>query len=329
MSDPTSDQTDLASRYVRRTYIDSRANWRTRMQWQVEAWLWYALYWDRFKAMSVDDASNRGAKIFGWLGPRIARSANRTARRNMKMAFPDWSEDKVEETLKACWTSFGHIAGELPHLGKMKRDGDDPRIEVVGEEHIRPLVDAGKPIVYVSGHLSNWEVMIYVVLQYAPDAEITFRSINNPHIDRCIAMARAETGVINFAPKGIGTRELMRALSKGRSVALMNDQKFNEGLPALFFGHEAMTAPGPTRLALKYKAPLVKFATERTGPGRYRVTIQEPYWPDPDLPQDEAIAQSLRHINGWLEQQITAAPDQWFWQHNRWPKQAWKDAGVM
>lgn len=326
----TAKSSDVEKHYARPKEVESRSSFVQRLQWRAEAFGWYSLYWNRFRNMPIEKASETGAKLISWLGPKLGASANRTARRNLKMAFPDWTEDQVEDCLAKSWANFGHIAGELPHLAEMRETGDDPRLIVHNNELIQPLIDAGQPMVFISGHLANWEVMITAVVDRQPDAEITYRAINNPHIDECIAGVRQETGAHKLAAKGIGTRALMRALSAGRSIALMNDQKFREGISVPLFGHEAMTAPGPTRLALKYKAPLVMFSTIRTGPARYEVTIHEPIWPHKlNEPADDAVHKTVLHINQWLEQQIRKAPDQWFWQHNRWPKQAWIDAGVM
>ena len=126
---------------------------------------------------------------------------------------------------------------------------------------------SGKPAVFISGHFANWEVMASAICNRPLDCQITYRSANNPHIDRRIAKARHAYGINVLTPKGAGTRELMRALGRGQSVALMNDQKFNQGIAVPFFGHDAMTAPGPTRLAMKFNAPMLPISCLRTGAG--------------------------------------------------------------
>jgi Kdo2-lipid IVA lauroyltransferase/acyltransferase len=132
-----------------------------------------------------------------------------------------------------------------------------------------------------------------------------------------------------LTPKGAGTRDLMRALARGQSVFLMNDQKFNQGIPVKFFGHEAMTAPGPTRLAKRFKAKIMTVDCRRLGPARYRVTIHEPFLPEEGPDEEAAIAATVLKINKFVEARILEAPEQWFWMHNRWPKETWVKAGVM
>ena len=153
----------------------------------------------------------------------------------------------------------------------MKPYKPNSRIEVVGAERLDAIRESGKPAVLIGGHFANWEVMSSAICNRPLDAQITYRSANNPYIDRRIAKARHAYGINVLTPKGAGTRELMRALGRGQPVALMNDQKFNQGIAVPFFGYDAMTAPGPTRLAMKYKAPLVPMSCHCIGPGRYRV----------------------------------------------------------
>ncbi|RIJ28025.1 lysophospholipid acyltransferase family protein [Henriciella mobilis] len=314
-----------APQYIRPKDIDDRSTFWQRVVWRLEAIAWDLVYWGPMKALGPDRASDTA----GWIIKRIAPllSQNQTVKRNLRMAFPDWDEETVDRVAQEAWESVGRTAGELPHLPKIDPyDGD--RVEVVNAERLDAVEASGKGAVFISGHFANWEVMAAVICRRPVDCLVTYRALNNPHIDRRINDVRHEYGIGVLAPKGLGTRELMRALSAGRSVALMNDQKFNQGVPVPFFGHDAMTAPGPSRLAVKYGVPIVPVSTVRTGPARFRVTIHEAIYPAEGLTGDEAVLDCVRKITAFIETEVRANPGQWFWQHRRWPKPAWKNAGV-
>src|SRR5205085_10822203 len=108
--------------------------------------------------------------------------------------------------------------------------------------------------------------------------QVTYRAMNNPYVDERVRKGRARYGVRLFAPKGVeGARELMRAIGRGESIALLNDQKFNGGVAAPFFGRTAHTAPGPSTFALRFGIPLQPLSVQRTGPGaRFKVIVHEP-----------------------------------------------------
>lgn len=311
--------------YVRPKDIDNRATFRQRAQWRLETLAWDLIYWGPMKSLGPDTASDLGGWLMKKIGPAL--SQHKTMRRNLRLAFPDLSAAEIERTALAAWESAGRTAGEMPHLPAI-----DPytsgRVEVIGAEVLDRIRESGKGAVFISGHFANWEIMPAAITKRIPSAVMTYRALNNPHIDKRIAELRAAYGTQVNAPKGIGTRELMRALSRGAPVALMNDQKFNEGIPVSFFGHDAMTAPGPTRMALKYKVPIVPVSTIRTGPARFRVEFHTPFVPEDTGYPDADIRRSVERISAFLEAQVRAHPGQWFWQHRRWPKEAWRDAGV-
>jgi KDO2-lipid IV(A) lauroyltransferase len=313
-------------RYIRPKDIDNRAGLGQRLMWGLESFLWDWIYWFPLKAMPIEAASNLGAGMLRRLGP--LSGAHKTVMRNLRMAFPKAGEKELREIADGAWATLGHIAGEMPHLGQM-HPYDGGRIEVVNVERLDAIRDSGKPAVFFAGHVGNWEHLSPAIVNRGVDCHITYRMLNNPHIDRRISDARFSSGIQKLTPKGAGTRDLMRALSSGQSVALMNDQKFNQGIAVPFFGYDAMTAPGPTRLAMKYKAPLQPMSALRTGPGRYKVTVYDPFMPETGDDETAAIYNTVLRINQFVEARIREAPDQWFWMHHRWPKEAWVKAGVM
>jgi KDO2-lipid IV(A) lauroyltransferase len=117
---------------------------------------------------------------------------------------------------------------------------------------------------------------------------------------------------------------LMRALKDGWAVAIMNDQKYNEGVAAPFFGRLVMTADGPTRLARKFRCPLVPVSIERLPGVRFRITVLDPIPYDEDPDEEAAVARTVATINAHVERWLRAAPEQWFWVHRRWPKEVYR-----
>ncbi len=317
--------TETAQQYVRPKDIDNRSTFQQRMVWRVEALAWDVIYWWPMKALGADRASNFLGWLFKTIGPLF--SQNKTLHRNLRLAFPKMSEDERNTISKQAWENVGRTAGELPHLPNI-HPYDGERVEVVGAEHLDAVERSDKGAVIVSGHFANWEVMAAAICRRPVDCLVTYRALNNPFIDRRLNKVRHDYGIGVLAPKGLGTRELMRALSAGRVVALMNDQKFNEGLAIPFFGYDAMTAPGPSRLALKYDVPIVPVSTRRTGPARFQVTVHKPFVPEKTGNAEADLIACVKRISAFVETEVRDNPGQWFWQHRRWPKDMWKSAGV-
>ena len=314
-----SEQSPLSqNEYVRSKDVENRASLWRRFMWRVEALAWDALFWWPLSRFSPERASNIGGSIARKVGPLL--SQHKVALDNLRRAFPAWDEEQIKTTALAAWESAGRTAGELPHLSKIDPYQENGRVTVINPEGLDALANSPQGAVLVSGHFANWEVMAAAICNRPLDCLVTYRAINNPHIDKRLNKARRAYGIGVLTPKGLGTRSLMKALKAGRAVALLNDQKFREGLAIPFFGHDAMTAPGPARLALKYGVPIVPMSTVRTGPARFEVTVHAPIIPpDADTPEEKLQA-TVTTITDFIEARIRENPGQWFWMHKRWPK---------
>ncbi len=296
------------------------------LYFRLEALAWHA-YVGGLRTLGLERASRWGAAIV----PPVASatSAWKTALRNIRMCFPDESESWHRNVRKECFRELGRLSGEFPHMDKFMEKYRRGEILYEGRERIEATL--GKGAVFIGGHFTNWEVTSLCLAQTDPTCHFTYRPANNPIIDKYIVDTRAAFGLALQAAKGeTGGMGLLRSLKKGRSVALMNDQKYNRGLAVPLFGYDCMTADGPTRLALKFGVPLIPLSGRRVAGTRFHVRVHEPIPLNYDNPDDEeTIHAGVKRINEFMEARIREAPEQWFWAHRRWPKEAWAKAGVM
>jgi KDO2-lipid IV(A) lauroyltransferase len=279
-------------------------------------------YLSIFARMTPERASDAGARLLGALGPLMP--AHQTALKNLRLAFPNETERWRADVARAMWAGIGRSAGEFPHLGEIRPYAEDGRIEVAGVERLDAVKSSGRGAVFISGHFANWEIMAAAITQRGVVCHVTYRPANNPIIDKRIIAIRETYGAKLQSAKGKeGGMGLLRGLSRGETVALMNDQKYNEGVAAPLFGHNCMTADGPTRLAMRYAVPLIPFSIRRLGSARYRVAIHDPIAIPDDPDPNQAVRSTVRAVNAFMEARILEAPEEWFWVHRRWPKEAW------
>jgi KDO2-lipid IV(A) lauroyltransferase len=287
----------------------------------------FQAYVGTLRALGLERAGRWGAAIVPVVGSLT--SAHKTSIRNLRMAFPAESDAWHREVRKAAWAELGRLSGEFPHMDAYLEKFRRGEIEYEGREKIEARI--GKGAVYIGGHFTNWEVTSLCVAQTDPSIHFTYRPANNPLIDKYIVDTRAAFGLGLQAAKGRqGGMGLLRSLAKKRAIALMNDQKYNSGLATPLFGYDCMTADGPTRLALKFNMPLIPIYGQRIEGTRFRVKVYDPIPLDYGKPEDEqSVRDGVLRVNQFMEARIRACPEQWFWAHRRWPKQAWIDAGVM
>jgi len=295
---------------------------RQDILWRMEAWA-YDVADFLARLFPVDAVSDFGAWIGRTFGPLT--SLRRVAETNLRIAFPKASDEEIAELLAAQWDQIGRWATEFPVLDKII--ADPTRVEVVGAERLAAIRDKAEPVVFISGHFSSFEVMGAVILQAGIDSWITGRATNNPYVNARILKVRRRYGVTQFAPKGArGTRELIRALARGQSVALMTDQKFNGGVAAPLFGVMCHTAPGAASFALRFGIPLQPMSVQRLGKARFRVLVHEPLILEDTGDRDADIETGVRRINAFIEERVRERPTEWFWVHKRWPSEHYRRA---
>ena len=274
------------------------------------------------RALPVDAASAMGGALFRVLGP--LSSAHKTASRGLRLAFPDIGEADHANLLKAQWDNFGRYIAEFPVLDRLTPASG--RIEIINPEGLSAIARSGRPSVFISGHFSNMEVMSAAILHAGIDCDITYRAVNNPYVDERIKRSRYRYGVRLFAPKGAdGARELLEALKAGRSVAMMNDQKYDGGVAAPFFGRTVYTLPAAARLALRFGVAIQPLSVRRASGARFRLTVHEPIRLSDTGDRSADIEAGVRAINAFIEARVRERPGEWWWLHRRWPKEVYAE----
>ena len=268
----------------------------------------------------IEAASAAGGWLARKLGP--ATSAHRVAERNLRLAFPDMGEAERRRILDGQWDNLGRSFCEWPRMDELRPS--QGRVEVIHAERLEAIRKSGRPVVFVSGHFANWEVMPCAIVDAGVACQMTYRAANNPYVDKIFRETRARYGVKLFAPKGAeGSRELLAAMQRGESVALMNDQKFNGGVALPFMGQPAHTAAGPTRLALRFGTVLQPMSVERLPKARFRVVVHEPITLEPTGAREADLAAGVAKVNAFVEARLREHPSQWFWVHRRWSNEAY------
>jgi KDO2-lipid IV(A) lauroyltransferase len=290
------------------------------LTWRIEA-VGFDLFSALARTMPPDMASAIGARLGRWLGPLTG--AHRTAMANLRLAFPDMGKAQRERILGDQWENFGRYILEFPIADRLTPASG--RVEIVGAERFEAIARSGRPAVFISGHFSNVEIMAAAILSFGAACDVTYRAANNPLVAERIKASRFKYGVRLFAPKGAeGARDLLEALEIGRSVAMLNDQKYDGGVPGLFFGHTVMTNPAAARLALRFGVVIQPLSIQRTRGARFRVTAHEPITVNPAAGgKNEAVEAGVQAINAFIEARVRERPGEWWWMHRRWPADAY------
>ena len=267
-------------------------------------------------------ASNLAGALARWIGPLLPVSE--VADANLRAAIPTLDRAARRRIVRGVWENLGRTAGELPHLDTLQENTlSGPGWEVEGAEILREAKRDGGPVIFVSGHIGNWEVLPPAVARHGLPFASLYRAAASPSVDAAVlGLRRRALGAdVPMFPKGaIGARGALRHLSRGGHLGMLMDQKMNDGIAARFFGRTAMTAPALASLALRYRCRVVPGYVQRLGPARFRVVVEPPLTlPDSGDARADVLALT-QAVNDVMERWIAARPESWLWLHRRWPR---------
>jgi KDO2-lipid IV(A) lauroyltransferase len=270
-----------------------------------------------FGAMRLETASAIGGRLGRIFGPWIG--ATRRARKNLQRAFPEKSAADIEAIIRDMWDNLGRVATEYPHLSRMRATPPDADIEMKGAEHVANALARGKPLIFIAGHLANWEIGAIAAQACGAPVHLIYRAANNPWVDEIFRKGRRDIAA-GLVPKGAdGARQAVKLLRSGEHLGILIDQKMNDGIAVPFFGRDAMTAPAPARLALRFDCAVLPVQVERIEGARFRVTFHPPLRQQSGGDAQRDALTLMTQANALLESWIRQRPAQWLWVHRRWP----------
>jgi KDO2-lipid IV(A) lauroyltransferase len=251
----------------------------------------------------------------------MALSAKRVSitKENIAKAFPDKDEEYHNAIVRGSYTNLGIVLLEIAAMYFLSNEQVAKRMTFKNITLIDEILQRGKGLVIISGHLTNWE---YLAFTAGIHANLSFllvaKSQKNPFIDAAITALRRRGGNMTI-DMDKAARPLIQALQQNQPVALLIDQAADPQKDAIIdlFGRKAVVFEAPAALALRFKTPLLFAIPVRDEHGHYSVTFKEIPTEDLTSTKDDIITLTKRHT-ALLEEAIRKHPEQWAWQHNRW-----------
>ena len=267
-----------------------------------------------FKLLGYKISSNLGFIIGKFCGP-IFRS-KRSIIENIKKSNISIKQN-YNQVARNVLGNYGRIFSEYPFL-KNFRNGDlDSFIELNGKNYLEIIKKEKKNVVFVSGHFNNFELMAMQIEKVGIELSAIYRPLNNNFLNKIMEKIRTKYICKNQIKKGrAGTRQIIKDLKKGNSVALMIDQRVREGSKVNFFGNLASTTTIPAQLIKKYKCELVPIYIERKDKYHFKMHISKPI----KVNSNKTTEDITLFLNTVLEKMILKNVDQWIWTHDRWKK---------
>ncbi len=251
------------------------------------------------------------SNLFSLFGPFFR--SRKVIDKNLNIFLPNISVEKRNEIISNMWNNYGKTFIEYIFLKKIKKQ--EHSIEIEDEADLSDIIKKKYPVIFVSGHFANFELMSMTIVNKNIKLATIYRPLNNIFLNPFMEFLRRKYVCKNQIKKGInGVRKAIEYIKQDYSIALMIDQRVSEGDNVNFFGKSALTTTLPAQLAEKFNLKIIPVFIERTNNNKFKIKFFKHIDPK-DYKSKLDISSKLNEI---LESMISKNPNQWIWTHNRW-----------
>ena len=249
--------------------------------------------------------------IFRKMGPMIR--SNVIVNKNLQIFSNELSEKTKNEIIYNMWANYGMTFIEYIFLKSLRKK--QSHIDIEGEKILDNILLNNEPVIFVSGHFANFELMSMEITKKKINLATIYRPLNNFFLNPFMEYVRKKYICKNQIKKGrSGVRQSIEYIKNQHSIALMIDQRVSEGQKVRFFNKEAYTTTLPGQLALKYKLDIVPIFIKRAEKNLFKMKVYEPI-KSSNFKNTIEVSKKLNQI---LENMILKNPNQWIWTHDRW-----------
>ena len=265
------------------------------------------------KIIGYKNSSNLGASIVGKIGPFFR--SKKTINKNLTIAFPQISDEKINFITKNMWESYGRILADYVFLKDFRKLKLKEYIRFNDNNILSTIKKKNKPVIFISGHFNNFELLAMHLEMKGINLAAIYRPLNNIFLNKIMVNIRSSYICKKQIPKGIaGVKTMVNLFKKNTSLALMIDQRVSQGSQIKFFNQSALTTTIPAQFVKKYQCLVVPVYVERKNKNYFELNVEKPF----EFNQKDSIEFITETLNRWLEEKIKNNPNQWIWTHNRW-----------
>jgi Kdo2-lipid IVA lauroyltransferase/acyltransferase len=282
----------------------------------------YAVVWVLLKALGAlprPVARYSGARMAALL-LLLRPSLRRVARQNLKLAFPDWTGRERRAVIRGLVRQLGWMAAEFAHFPDYTKANIEKIVLLDGFENFASAQARGKGVLFLTGHMSAWELAPFAQALFGHPLHFLVRAIDNPRVDELINKYRCLSGNLPIE-KNQSARAVLKVLAANGTVGILADHNTlpAEGVFVDFFGLPACTTAGLARFALHTDAAVVPgFLHWDQELRKYRLCFE----PAVELLRtgDDTvdIRENTQRFTRVIENYVRRYPDQWLWLHRRW-----------
>jgi len=288
----------------------------------MKEWLEFAAVWLILKKLGV--LPRRLARAYAasvtrllfFLQPKLRK----TAEFNLRLAFPDWTDEQRKDATRKMVRNLGWMAAEFARFPRLTKENIEKIVILEGHENFLEGQRRGKGVLYLTGHIGAWELSSFAHALYGYPLHYMARPLDNQRLDALVNKYRCASGNRPIF-KNESARVMLKILKDSGTVGILADQNTmpEEGVFVDFFGKSACTTTGLARVALHTGAAVVPgYAYWDESIQKYRLRFEPPVELIRTGDTERDVFENTQRFTKVIEEIIRKHPDQWVWIHQRW-----------
>lgn len=287
------------------------------------------------------------ARAAGRAYARFERKRFERVKATLKIAFPDHSDERLDEHAVQAYEHLFMLAVETAYTPRMmSMDTWAASLRMGDLRASLSAIASGRPAVLITGHCGNWELLGYSLAVLGFPVHALYRPLDLAPLDRWVRRTREKRGLFLLDKFG-ATQRLPELMAGGGLAGFIADQNAGDrGLFVPFFNRLASTYKSIGLMALQYDAPIIcgqarRLVWERDGlteageqpeehtprigfagwtgePFKYRIDVVDVIQPEDWKRQPDPLFYVSARYRRALEEMVRRAPEQNLWLHRYW-----------
>lgn len=264
-------------------------------------------------------------RTLGKLAYRLSKKHRERTKSNLRMCFPEWTEQKIQKTAVDVFQHFGKTMVRILRSAKLKPEEVLQSVSAQGFELLEEALKQNKGVILITAHFGNWERSAHYITTRGYTLNVIARDANQIQTNKVLNQTRTRQGM-KVLPRGAAAKDILRCLQRNECVGILPDQNAWE-IYVDFFGIPAGTVTGPAVFHLRTGAPIITaFCVEQPN-GKYQLTFEKVELTALTGQKNEDIHNIMQKINLAIENVIRKHPEQYLWMHDRW--RAAREKGLL
>lgn len=243
----------------------------------------------------------------------LARERRFVVHTNLRLCFPQWTPARRNRIARAHFRAIGRGILEQGIGWWASAERIRRLVRVEDRQYLEEAIKG--QVIVLALHFVGVD-MGAIRMSSEHSMATVYAQQKNPVFDALLRKARTRFGHNRLLSRQDGIRAVVKSMREGWSLFYLPDMDFGPDGSVFvpFFGVQAATVTGLSRIAKLTGARVLPFVTRELPGGRGYEARFYPVWEN--FPGDDVVADT-RRMNAFIEERVIETPEQYYWVHKR------------